>query len=81
MALQVQSTSSRCSPQVAFFGPAAESSINCFGYSPYPIATYLDWLRPLLLASAPRKPVVVSITGTEMETAEMLSMLQVADRV
>ncbi|BGP40359.1 dihydroorotate dehydrogenase [Rhodotorula kratochvilovae] len=65
--------------QVAFFGPGAESSANSYGYSPYPLSSYLSWLRPLL-ASSPSarksKQLIVSITGPLSETATMLSTLQ-----
>lgn len=66
--------------QVAFFGNEAESSSNSYGYSPYAITVYLDWLRPLLLSkTAPKKQVVVSITGTLEETRQTLKILQVGD--
>ncbi|GAA5833678.1 hypothetical protein JCM9279_001596 [Rhodotorula babjevae] len=66
--------------QVAFFGPDAQSSANSYGYSPYPLSTYLSWLRPLVdcASSSQRivKQLIVSITGTPAETREMLVALQ-----
>ncbi|GAA5920623.1 hypothetical protein JCM1841_001482, partial [Sporobolomyces salmonicolor] len=65
--------------QVVFFGASdesAQSTANSFGYSPYPIAQYLDWLRPLLQEDPKRKQVIVSIAGTLNETHEMLALLQ-----
>ncbi|GAA6028244.1 hypothetical protein JCM8097_006937 [Rhodosporidiobolus ruineniae] len=66
--------------QVAFFGPAAQSSSNSFGYSPFPLAQCLDWIRSLLsTANAKKKKtkqVIVSVTGTLDETEEMLRRLQ-----
>lgn len=64
-------------PQVAFFGPEAQSTSNSYGYSPYTLETYLGWLAPLLGSSTlPRKQVIVSITGTVEETKTMLVRLQ-----
>ncbi|GAA5857790.1 hypothetical protein JCM1840_000911 [Sporobolomyces johnsonii] len=62
--------------QVVFFGPLAQSTANSFGYSPYPIAQYLDWLRPLVRKDPKRKQVIVSIAGTLDETDQMLVLLQ-----
>lgn len=62
-------------PQVAFFGPDAQSSANSYGYSPHSLSTYLSWLRPLLETKRP-KQLVVSITGTPSETRSMLETLR-----
>ncbi|GAA5893426.1 hypothetical protein JCM8208_000792 [Rhodotorula glutinis] len=73
--------------QVVFFGSEANSSANSYGYSPYPLSTYLSWLRPLVDGAAPaqrsvpraqrtKKQLIVSITGTLAETREMLVELQ-----
>lgn len=63
--------------QVTFFGgPGGPSSANSFGYSPFPLDTYLSWIRPLLASSAPRKQVIISITGSLDEMKEMLVVLQ-----
>ncbi|GAA6062736.1 hypothetical protein JCM10212_005939 [Sporobolomyces blumeae] len=66
--------------QVAFFGPG--SSINSFGFSPYPLETYLGWIRRLV-KTTPRtitgehKQVIVSIgCSTERELDEMLRRLE-----
>lgn len=61
---------------MVFFGPGADSSSNCYGYSPYSLSTYLLWLRPLIQSDRPRKQVILSITGTIDETAKMLDALQ-----
>ncbi|KAM0747484.1 FMN-linked oxidoreductase [Meredithblackwellia eburnea MCA 4105] len=63
--------------QMAFFGSSGESSTNSFGYSPYPLATYLAWVRPLLTSSTkPKKQVIISVTGNLDETKQMLKILQ-----
>lgn len=67
--------------QVAFFGEEAHSSINSYGYSPFPLTKYLGWLGEILLRSPARggqqeKQLIVSITGSLPETEEMLRMLQ-----
>ncbi|GJN90748.1 hypothetical protein Rhopal_003762-T1 [Rhodotorula paludigena] len=64
--------------QVAFFGSDAQSSANSFGYSPFPLSTYVSWLRPLVLSTPPakRKQLIVSITGTLSETAALLAQLR-----
>lgn len=69
--------------QVAFYGHEGRSTINCYGYSPHPLSTYLGWLRQLLgRTDVPRKLVIVSIASTELdETREMLEMLQVGQSV
>jgi len=67
---------------MAFFGHGAQSSTNSFGYSPFPLEQYLDWLRPLATAGGTQKQLIVSITGTLDETAAMLVRLQAfADEV
>ncbi|POY70438.1 hypothetical protein BMF94_6506 [Rhodotorula taiwanensis] len=67
--------------QVAFFGEEAHSSINSYGYSPFPLTKYLGWLGEIFLRSPARggqqeKQLIVSITGSLPETEEMLRMLQ-----
>ncbi|GAA5828776.1 hypothetical protein JCM11251_005870 [Rhodosporidiobolus azoricus] len=66
--------------QVTFFGTSAQSSSNCFGYSPFPLRDYLAWIRSFLsTASAEKKKnklVIVSITGTLKEMKEMLVALK-----
>ncbi|GAA5975477.1 hypothetical protein JCM11641_004279 [Rhodosporidiobolus odoratus] len=66
--------------QVTFFGSSAQSSSNSYGYSPYPLSQYLDWIRPFLATAATErkrsKQVIVSVTGTLEETEKMLDVLQ-----
>ncbi|BGP16501.1 hypothetical protein JCM10213_001162 [Rhodosporidiobolus nylandii] len=66
--------------QVTFFGPSAQSSSNSFGYSPFPLSQYLDWIRAFLSTASSEKKrskqVIVSITGNLDEMDEMLAMLQ-----
>ncbi|GAA5917054.1 hypothetical protein JCM6882_001912 [Rhodosporidiobolus microsporus] len=66
--------------QVAFFGPSAQSSSNCYGYSPFPLAHYLDWIRSFLATASPEKKkhkqVIVSVTGDLGEMEQMLKVLQ-----
>jgi dihydroorotate dehydrogenase (fumarate) len=51
--------------QHAFFGENELSSINSYGYSPYPLEQYLAWIKEVH-AQHPTspKPFIVSITGT-----------------
>lgn len=61
--------------QVTFFN-GGQSTSNSFGFSPFPLATYLSWIRPLLNSSSPRKQIIFSIGGSLEETREMLVILQ-----
>ncbi|KAG8961203.1 dihydroorotate dehydrogenase [Tulasnella sp. 419] len=48
--------------QVAFTTESI-SSINSYGYSPYPLAQYIDWVRDLLTTNLDsNKPIIISIT-------------------
>ncbi|KAL8278362.1 hypothetical protein RQP46_009254 [Phenoliferia psychrophenolica] len=62
--------------QMTFFGPGGQNSANCYGYSPFTLATYISWVRQLLKEDLPRKLVIFSVTGSIEETTVMLSMLQ-----
>ncbi|GAA6021839.1 hypothetical protein JCM11491_001542 [Sporobolomyces phaffii] len=60
--------------QVAFFGSA--SSLNSFGFSPYPLSQYLAWLRRVVGTDARKKQIIVSIGPADAtELAEMLAVL------
>ena len=51
--------------QHAFFGDNGLSSINSYGYSPYPLEQYLTWVKEIHNETeASSKPFIVSITGT-----------------
>ena len=56
--------------------------MNSYGYSPYPLSNYLDWVytlltTPMLDGSPPTKPVIISITAsTPTVLAEMVENIQ-----
>ena len=55
------------------------SSVNSFGYSPYPIATYLDYVEVILSSATSRsiKPFIISITSSSpISLASMLDSIQ-----
>ena len=70
----------------AFFDPAAGAlasgfdddaekgklaSVNCLGYSPLPLAEYLDIIRELAaVQGVPAKTIIISVTGSPEEVAE-----------
>ncbi|KAI5477138.1 uridine nucleosidase Urh1 [Pseudohyphozyma bogoriensis] len=64
------------SHRMTFFGPSGESSSNCYGYSPIPLDQYLPMIRTLLTSSAPKKRIIISITGSVEEMGVLLSKIQ-----
>lgn len=63
--------------QVAFFGN--KSSINSFGFSPFPLGQYLDWIRNIVSrrdGEEKKKIIIVSIGASdETELEQMLAAL------
>lgn len=60
--------------QVSFFGTA--SSINSFGFSPYPLEQYLEWLRSICAENPRKKTIIVSIgAADEKELDKALRLL------
>ncbi|KIL70593.1 hypothetical protein M378DRAFT_66857 [Amanita muscaria Koide BX008] len=59
------------------FTTSTISTINSYGYSPYPLSTYLSWIEEILTSDpAPRhKPFIVSITSSDMDTLQTLVQL------
>jgi dihydroorotate dehydrogenase (fumarate) len=55
------------------------SSINSYGYSPHPLATYLSWIEEIIRSDpGSRKPFIVSVTASTAETlSTMLDAIQV----
>ncbi|KAH9920271.1 FMN-linked oxidoreductase [Fomitopsis serialis] len=58
------------------------STLNSYGYSPYPLSQYLEWVRELLTSPPPAggsqshaKPVILSITASK---ADDLAQMQVS---
>ncbi|KZT61429.1 FMN-linked oxidoreductase [Calocera cornea HHB12733] len=41
----------------------AIASLNCYGYSPFPLPDYLGWVHTLLEHASSRKPIIISITS------------------
>ncbi|GAA5952263.1 hypothetical protein JCM3765_001923 [Sporobolomyces pararoseus] len=61
--------------QVAFFG--SKSSINSFGFSPYRLEQYLEWIKSIVSADPHRKRVIISIGASEeRELEQALSLLR-----
>ncbi|KAF8665165.1 hypothetical protein AX16_000630 [Volvariella volvacea WC 439] len=59
------------------FASKTTSTINSYGYSPYPLSTYLEWVRTLLTAPSnvpSNKPIIISITASS--SATLSSMVQ-----
>ncbi|KZO98232.1 FMN-linked oxidoreductase [Calocera viscosa TUFC12733] len=48
------------------------ASLNSYGYSPYPLAHYLTWVRSLLEPSSSPKPIIISITSPIPSELEMM---------
>jgi len=63
--------------QHAFFGAGGLSSINSYGYSPYPLSNYLAWIKEIL-AERPnsKKPFIISITGSSDEVEQCFLQIQ-----
>ncbi|KAG7098381.1 hypothetical protein E1B28_000339 [Marasmius oreades] len=58
------------------FSSSTASSLNSYGYSPYPLATYLEWIQQLLNGNhstkQPQKPFIISITESKLENLERM---------
>ncbi|KAG8744845.1 dihydroorotate dehydrogenase [Ceratobasidium sp. 414] len=75
--------------QVAFASNGI-TTLNSYGYSPYPLRQYLEWVREIISNNPEsRKPIIISITfdspgpeGNESETSldMLLEMIQTARR-
>ncbi|KAG8919861.1 dihydroorotate dehydrogenase [Tulasnella sp. 408] len=49
--------------QVAFASESL-SSVNCYGYSPYPLSQYIEWVKTILQSHPDsNKPIIISITA------------------
>src|SRR5947209_1598729 len=50
------------------------SSINTYGYSPHPLAYYITSIQSIIASHAgpPRKPFIVSVTGTSAEVVQAI---------
>ena len=64
------------SSQVAF--APSTTSINSYGYSPFPLTSYLSWVRACILDSPESsKPIIISITSSvPAELSIMLEQIQ-----
>ena len=64
------------SSQVAF--TSSTTSINSYGYSPFPLTSYLSWVRACILDSpGSSKPIIISITSSiPAELSIMLEQIQ-----
>lgn len=72
---------SSLSLQVAFFstsnaGPST-STINSYGYSPFPLATYVDWVRTILSQANNVKPIIISISDSLSNLPALLEEISV----
>jgi len=64
------------------FAESSISAINSYGYSPYPLAQYLSWVRDILNKNIDSdKPVIISITSSKPEElASMVAAIQTLRR-
>ena len=64
-------------PQVAFSADST-ASLNSYGYSPYPLATYLEWIRTIIQNDpTSSKPFIISITSPSSSSlSSMVSAIQ-----
>jgi dihydroorotate dehydrogenase (fumarate) len=54
-------------------------SLNSYGYSPYPLSSYIGWVQSILTSSQTRerKPFIISITSSDpQELSEMVEQIQ-----
>lgn len=60
------------------FSKESISSLNSYGYSPHPLATYLDWIKEIIQSDpTSSKPFIISITSLSPTTlASMVSAIQ-----
>ncbi|KAJ3502147.1 hypothetical protein NMY22_g18683 [Coprinellus aureogranulatus] len=59
------------------FSNTSTTALNSYGYSPHPLARYLDWIKQILQNSNVDKPVIISVTshtGEDLHT--LISMIQ-----
>ncbi|KAF8641087.1 hypothetical protein AX17_000731 [Amanita inopinata Kibby_2008] len=56
------------------FTSSTTSTLNSYGYSPHPLATYLSWIEHILANSqmSKLKPFIISITASDMNTLQSL---------
>jgi len=64
-------------PQVAFSADST-ASLNSYGYSPHPLATYLEWIRTIIQNDpTSSKPFIISITSpSPFYLSSMVSAIQ-----
>lgn len=63
--------------QHAFFGDNKSSSINSYGYSPYDLSEYLQWVCEIHEDHpSSSKPFIVSVTGTPDQVEECFTKIQ-----
>lgn len=64
------------SRKVAF--TATKTSINSYGYSPFPLSNYLEWISAIYTAATdPKKPFIISITSSSpAELSNMVDQIQ-----
>lgn len=60
------------------FSNTSVTTVNSYGYSPHPLASYIEWVYELLTSSgAPLKPVIISVTDSDPDKLrELLSQIQ-----
>ncbi|KAK1225991.1 dihydroorotate dehydrogenase [Marasmius sp. AFHP31] len=58
------------------FSSSSTTSLNSYGYSPHPLATYLQWIPRLLNGNhstkQPQKPFIISITASKPDNLERM---------
>lgn len=66
------------SANAVVFSADQYTTLNSYGYSPHPLAQYLEWIDTLLsTASSRRKPIILSITASNpVDLGQMLTHVQ-----
>ncbi|KAF9454946.1 FMN-linked oxidoreductase [Macrolepiota fuliginosa MF-IS2] len=57
------------------FAKATTSSINSYGYSPFPFTQYLTWIEELLTTATHYKPIIVSVTSDADDPTSLALMV------
>ncbi|KAG8835761.1 dihydroorotate dehydrogenase [Serendipita sp. 399] len=73
-----KATVTRTELEVAF-NAVRNTSLNSYGYSPYPLKQYITWVKDIISSQAAgsKKPFIISITSSDpSELRIMLSMIQ-----
>lgn len=65
-------------PKQVAFSVSSLTSLNSYGYSPYPLETYLSWIESIYSSQPSTKPFIISITSSDPTVLQ--SMVQAIQR-